>query len=59
VGELKLVVKDIKGMVKQGFLQTRVKGKIDKFELGVKSIEGKVKVLADSDWVNTKQLNKS
>jgi hypothetical protein len=56
MGELKLVVKDSKGLVKSGFLQTRVKGKIDKFELSAKKIEGKTKVLVDSDWVNTKTL---
>jgi hypothetical protein len=59
MGELKLVVKDSKGVVKQGFLQTRVKGKIDKYELGAKSLEGKTKEIIDNDWIKTKELNKS
>jgi hypothetical protein len=59
MGELKIVAKNKEGEVKAGFLQTRIKGKINKYDLDSKVLEEKTKSLTEASWtLRTKELNK-
>jgi hypothetical protein len=59
MGELKIVAKNKEGEVKAGFRQTRVKGKINKYDLNSKVLQDKSKSLTNNSWaLRTKELNK-